>query len=156
MLQLIMETAVVCYFDLFFIVSISGPVFKKDKVIGVAFSGLDHADGIGYIIPSTIVNHFLNEYVETKQFRGFCSLGILIRFIFSNLRNSVRIRCPEHGEQADAASLPNGQGRIWAARQTRRPDGLHCRPHSEWGRTDFLRWYEEMLFFLSSYLDIAC
>lgn len=54
----------------------SGPVFKKDKVIGVAFSGLDHADGIGYIIPSTIVTHFLNEYTETKQFRGFCSLGM--------------------------------------------------------------------------------
>jgi S1-C subfamily serine protease len=52
-----------------------GPVFKGEKVIGVAFMGLDDADGIGYIIPSTIVTHFLNEFVEKNSFGGFCSLG---------------------------------------------------------------------------------
>lgn len=52
-----------------------GPVFKGEKVIGVAFSGLDDADGIGYIIPSTIVIHFLKEFVEKNSFGGFCSLG---------------------------------------------------------------------------------
>lgn len=31
----------------------------NNEVVGVAFSGLDHADGIGYMVPARTVLHFL-------------------------------------------------------------------------------------------------
>lgn len=38
-----------------------GPMMKGDKVIGVAFEHLNHAQNIGYAIPVMIVKHFLND-----------------------------------------------------------------------------------------------
>jgi hypothetical protein len=63
----------------YLVLSVVGPCFKDNKVIGIAFQGLDDADGISYIIPMTIVHHFLTEFEEKGTFGGFCSLGILQR-----------------------------------------------------------------------------
>lgn len=55
-----------------------GPAFsnlQRGQVAGVAFSKLVHADNIGYIIPSSVVQHFLQEYREHSEFRGGASLG---------------------------------------------------------------------------------
>lgn len=50
-----------------------GPAFsdvRQGEVIGVAFSKLRSADNIGYIIPSVIVRHFLDEYSALGSFSG--------------------------------------------------------------------------------------
>ena len=58
-----------------------GPVFLNGEVIGVAFQGLDNADGIGYIIPSKIVRHFLEGIKRFGKFPGICSLGLELQFM---------------------------------------------------------------------------
>lgn len=58
-----------------------GPVFKDDRVIGIAFSGLDNADNIGYIIPSTLVKFYLESIRRFGSFKGVCSLGLEIQFM---------------------------------------------------------------------------
>lgn len=59
-----------------------GPVVdQKGKCVGVAFQNLDGSDedgaeNIGYIIPTEIVRHFLEDYQRNGQFTGFGSAGI--------------------------------------------------------------------------------
>lgn len=52
-----------------------GPVLQNGKVVGVAFQGLQTADNIGYMIPTTIISHFLND-VKDGTYDGFGSSGI--------------------------------------------------------------------------------
>jgi S1-C subfamily serine protease len=52
-----------------------GPVFQEGKVVGVAFQGLMTADNIGYMIPTTIISHFLKD-VEDGIYDGFGKIGI--------------------------------------------------------------------------------
>ncbi|MHC4552966.1 MAG: S1C family serine protease [Planctomycetota bacterium] len=52
-----------------------GPVLQNGKVVGVAFQGLTSADNIGYMIPTTIIGHFLND-IEDGSYDGFGRLGI--------------------------------------------------------------------------------
>ena len=54
-----------------------GPVMQNGKVIGVAFQGIMQADNIGYMIPTTVVEHFLKD-IEDGQYDGFGSLGVLL------------------------------------------------------------------------------
>lgn len=49
-----------------------GPVFdKKGRVAGVAFQGDSSGEGLGYIIPAPIVEHFLKEAFSGKDYRGY-------------------------------------------------------------------------------------
>ena len=52
-----------------------GPVFQNGQVVGVAFQGLQSGDNIGYMIPTTIIHHFLKD-VEDGRYDGFGKLGI--------------------------------------------------------------------------------
>ena len=52
-----------------------GPVLQDGKVVGVAFQGLTAADNIGYMIPTTIIKHFLTD-VKDGTYDGFGSSGI--------------------------------------------------------------------------------
>ncbi len=52
-----------------------GPVMQDGHVVGVAFQGLTQADNIGYMIPTTVIRHFLDD-VEDGRYDGFASLGI--------------------------------------------------------------------------------
>ncbi len=52
-----------------------GPVMQNDKVAGVAFQGLLQADNIGYMIPTTVIKHFLDD-VNDGSYDGFGSLGV--------------------------------------------------------------------------------
>ena len=54
-----------------------GPVIQNGKVVGVAFQGLRIADNIGYMIPTTVIKHFLVD-IEDGQYDGFGSLGVLM------------------------------------------------------------------------------
>lgn len=52
-----------------------GPVLQNGKVVGVAFQGLTSADNIGYLIPTTIIDHFLKD-IEDSIYDGFGKFGI--------------------------------------------------------------------------------
>ena len=53
-----------------------GPVIQDGKVVGVAFQGLTEADNIGYMIPTTVIGHFLDD-VEDGRYDAFGSMGTL-------------------------------------------------------------------------------
>ncbi|MCE5186911.1 MAG: trypsin-like peptidase domain-containing protein [Planctomycetaceae bacterium] len=52
-----------------------GPVLQDGKVVGVAFQGLQSGDNIGYLIPTTIIGHFLKDIADGK-YDGFGTFGI--------------------------------------------------------------------------------
>lgn len=60
-----------------------GPVMQDGKVIGVAFQGMVQADNIGYMIPTTVIRHFLLD-INDGRYDGFGSLGVML---FSGLHN---------------------------------------------------------------------
>ncbi len=51
-----------------------GPVIQDGKVVGVAFQGLRAADNIGYMIPTTVIKHFLKD-IEDGTYDQYGSLG---------------------------------------------------------------------------------
>ncbi len=52
-----------------------GPVFKDNRVIGVAMQVITSGQNIGYMIPTPIVRHFLED-VSDDSYSGFPTLGI--------------------------------------------------------------------------------
>jgi len=52
-----------------------GPVVYQNKVIGVAFQGLDWAENIGYVIPVPVVRRFLED-LEDGRYDGYPELGV--------------------------------------------------------------------------------
>ena len=54
-----------------------GPVVQKGKVVGVAFQGIRKAENIGYLIPTTVIKHFLTD-IEDGKYDGFGSLGVFL------------------------------------------------------------------------------
>ncbi len=55
-----------------------GPVVDASTgmVVGVAFQALEHAENIGYVVPVTVVLHFLEDIRRHGRFSGVTSLGI--------------------------------------------------------------------------------
>ena len=51
-----------------------GPVIQNGKVVGVAFQGLSSGDNIGYMIPTTVIRHFIKD-INDGEYDGFGSLG---------------------------------------------------------------------------------
>ncbi|KAK9281755.1 hypothetical protein L1049_004660 [Liquidambar formosana] len=59
-----------------------GPAFNdQGECIGVAFQVYrsDDVENIGYVIPTTVVSHFLNDYERNGKYTGFPCLGILLQ-----------------------------------------------------------------------------
>ncbi|XP_010323029.2 protease Do-like 2, chloroplastic isoform X1 [Solanum lycopersicum] len=59
-----------------------GPAFNDDgDCIGVAFQVYrsDDAENIGYVIPTTVVSHFLEDYKRNGKYCGFPCLGVLLQ-----------------------------------------------------------------------------
>ena len=52
-----------------------GPVIQGDKVVGVAFQGQFFSQSIGYMIPPSVVRHFLRD-VEDDVYHGYPELGL--------------------------------------------------------------------------------
>jgi len=52
-----------------------GPVMQDGKVVGVAFQGIRQAENIGYMIPTTVIRHFLADIGDGK-YDGFGTLGV--------------------------------------------------------------------------------
>lgn len=51
-----------------------GPVLKGNEVIGVAFQGLMEANATGYVIPVSVIRHFLKD-IEDGTYDGYVELG---------------------------------------------------------------------------------
>uniref|UniRef100_A0A2C9WP97 Protease Do-like PDZ domain-containing protein n=1 Tax=Manihot esculenta TaxID=3983 RepID=A0A2C9WP97_MANES len=59
-----------------------GPAFNDlGECIGVAFQVYrsEEAENIGYVIPTTVVSHFLNDYERNGKYTGFPCLGVLLQ-----------------------------------------------------------------------------
>ena len=53
-----------------------GPAFSsKGEACGVAFQSLGDAENIGYVIPTPVITHFLEDYEKNQRYTGFPSLG---------------------------------------------------------------------------------
>ncbi|MQL69063.1 hypothetical protein Taro_001333, partial [Colocasia esculenta] len=56
-----------------------GPAFNdKGKCVGIAFQSLKHEDveNIGYVIPTPVIQHFIQDYEKSGGYTGFPILGI--------------------------------------------------------------------------------
>lgn len=56
-----------------------GPAFNaRGECVGVAFQSLKHddAENIGYVIPSPVIVHFLQDYARNGRYTGFPTLGV--------------------------------------------------------------------------------
>jgi len=56
-----------------------GPAFNDaGECVGVAFQSMDsgEAENVGYIIPSAVVMHFLNDLLKHGKYTGFPTLGV--------------------------------------------------------------------------------
>jgi S1-C subfamily serine protease len=74
-----------------------GPVLIDGKVIGIAFQGVSRANNIGYMIPSHIVKHFLDD-VKDKHYDGIPTLGVKWRSLESSIhRNMLGMQKGETG-----------------------------------------------------------
>jgi S1-C subfamily serine protease len=59
-----------------------GPVIQNGKIAGIAFQAIADSSNIGYMIPTPIIQHFLDD-VKDGRYDGFPDLGI----ITENLQN---------------------------------------------------------------------
>jgi len=59
-----------------------GPVVSRGRVVGIAFQGNDKGEGLGYMIPTEIIRHFLTD-MEDGKVDGFGTVG----FRFASLEN---------------------------------------------------------------------
>jgi len=59
-----------------------GPVLMDEKLVGIAFQTLDEAENVGYVIPSPVVEHFLQD-VASPPYGGFPDLGITVQTLES-------------------------------------------------------------------------
>lgn len=89
-----------------------GPVLLDGKIVGIAFQGTDSGEGLGYMIHTDIIKHFLNE-VKLGEIRGFGRLcvstqplqsadarrflkmkkghsGVLVSKVFSNTDKNIK------------------------------------------------------------------
>ncbi|KAJ7974525.1 Protease Do-like 9 [Quillaja saponaria] len=56
-----------------------GPAFNdKGNCVGIAFQSLKHEDveNIGYVIPTPVIQHFINDYEKNGAYTGFPVLGV--------------------------------------------------------------------------------
>ncbi|RMZ56724.1 hypothetical protein APUTEX25_002813, partial [Auxenochlorella protothecoides] len=56
-----------------------GPAFSdRGECVGIAFQSLKHedAENISYIIPTPVIEHFINDYERNQAYTGFPSLGV--------------------------------------------------------------------------------
>lgn len=52
-----------------------GPAFQNNKVVGVAFQVATQGQNIGYLIPTTVVRHFLTD-IKDGKYDGYVELGV--------------------------------------------------------------------------------
>ena len=61
-----------------------GPAINNGKIVGIVMQLMSDSQNIGYIIPTPIINHFLDD-LKGSQYAGFPYLGVL----FNNTENKA-------------------------------------------------------------------
>ncbi|CAK0825381.1 unnamed protein product [Prorocentrum cordatum] len=78
-----------------------GPAFNAaGECVGVAFQSMsaDEAENIGYVIPSVVVMHFLNDLLKHGKYTGFPTLGVDIQTMENaHLRESYGMAPKQRG-----------------------------------------------------------
>ncbi|GLT62763.1 hypothetical protein SLA2020_353730 [Shorea laevis] len=76
-----------------------GPAFNdRGECIGVAFQAYrsEEVENIGYLIPTTVISHFLNDYERNGKYTGFPSLGVLLQKLENPaLRECLKVQSNE-------------------------------------------------------------
>ena len=68
-----------------------GPVISDGKIVGIAMQALEHAENIGYIVPTPIIKHFLND-IKDGKFDGFPELDIYVQMLENPaLRKAIKL-----------------------------------------------------------------
>ncbi|KAL8271019.1 hypothetical protein Esti_005060 [Eimeria stiedai] len=88
-----------------------GPALNKDKqCVGIAFQSLKDGDteNIGYIIPSEVVMHFLEDFQRHKKYMGFGDCGFTWQKLENRyMRNALSLKTKQQGvlvKKVDGAS----------------------------------------------------
>ncbi|RVW55014.1 Protease Do-like 2, chloroplastic [Vitis vinifera] len=76
-----------------------GPAFNdQGECIGVAFQVFrsEDVENIGYVIPTTVVSHFLDDYKRNGKYTGFPCLGVLLQKLENPaLRSCLKVQSNE-------------------------------------------------------------
>lgn len=76
-----------------------GPAFNdQGECIGVAFQVFrsEDVENIGYVIPTTVVSHFLDDYERNGKYTGFPCLGVLLQKLENPaLRSCLKVQSNE-------------------------------------------------------------
>ena len=102
-----------------------GPVMQDGKVVGVAFQGQFFAQNIGYMIPPSVIQHFLKD-VEDGRYDGYPELGIETAELQNDaLRDYLKVPAGETGVLAlKATPYASCVGRIERDDVLTRIDGI--------------------------------
>ena len=74
-----------------------GPVVAGGKLVGIALQILDQAENVGYMIPSSVIQHFLDD-VDDGNVDGFPDLGIVTQGLENPaLRQALGMKDPQSG-----------------------------------------------------------
>ena len=79
-----------------------GPVIQDDRVVGVAFQGLQGLENTGFFIPPPVIEHFLKD-IENGHYDGFPYTGIRLAPL-QNPAYRRRLKLPDNdlGARVDA------------------------------------------------------
>jgi large subunit ribosomal protein L28 len=88
-----------------------GPALSNGKIVGVAFQGSDEGEALGYIIPSLVLKHFLED-VPQPIYKGFPDLAFQYQELKSEaLRNHFGMKKSQSGvriKKVDPLSSAHG------------------------------------------------
>jgi PDZ domain/Trypsin len=78
-----------------------GPVIQDDKVVGVAFQGIPGLENTGFFIPTTLVNHFIEDIADST-YDGFPQAGIrIVALQNAAYRRSLKLPSNDIGARID-------------------------------------------------------
>ncbi|MHC1763188.1 MAG: trypsin-like peptidase domain-containing protein [Verrucomicrobiia bacterium] len=80
-----------------------GPVIQDDRVVGVAFQGIQGLENTGFFIPGPVIEHFLEDIADDK-YDGFPQAGIRLMALQSPAYRRL-LKLPEDGPGARVDSL---------------------------------------------------
>lgn len=74
-----------------------GPALMGDKVIGVAFQGMNNANNTGYVIPTPVIRHFLDD-IKDGVYDGYVDMGTMAAAIVNpSMRKALGLPDDEKG-----------------------------------------------------------
>jgi S1-C subfamily serine protease len=74
-----------------------GPVVTGGAVVGIAMQGIENADNVGYMIPSPVIAHFLQD-VSDGRYDGVPHLGVALQDMESEAqRRGARMKTEQTG-----------------------------------------------------------